>query len=73
MQVKVDTPNIQGLSINKDQTSRLTKLWNHDQAHILAGRALDNGSLEARLIADEKDVRALLDDERVLVLERVAP
>lgn len=73
MQAEVDALNIQGLSINKDQTSRLPKLRNHDQAHVLAGGALDHGGLEARLITYEEHVRALPHDEGVVVLERVAP
>ena len=68
-----DTFDIKGLGVQQDKSTGLPKLGNHDQSDDLSGRTFDGSRFEPRLVSGKVDMRALVDDEWILVLERIAP
>ena len=71
--LKTNQVDFQGIHIEHDDLSRFFELGHRDQANGLPGRPFDDRGFESGLVADKVDVWTPLDDERVLVLERVAP
>ena len=68
-----DTFDIKGLGVQQYKSAGLPKLGNHDQSDDLSGRTFDGSRFEPRLVSGKVDMRALVDDEWILVLERIAP
>lgn len=71
--VKAEKIDFQGIHIEQDDLSRFLELGHRDQADSLPSRPFDDRRLEFGLIADKIDVWTLADDERILILKRVAP
>lgn len=61
------------LGIEQDQRTRLFKSRHGNEPDLLASGSFDDIRGEVRLIANEEDMRALSNDERIAVLKRIAP
>jgi len=65
--------DIKGLGVQQHKCPRLPELGNHDQSDGLSGWTFDGSCFEPWLVSGKVDMWAVVHDEWILVLERVAP
>lgn len=65
--------DLEGCRVDQDDLARLAEARNEHDADLLAIVRLDEACREGGLVPEEVDVRGLLEDERLLAAERVAP
>lgn len=68
-----DRFRFQSLSIEQDERACLLEGWHCDEPDLLASRSFNDVRSKMWLIANEKDVRTFSNDERITILEWIAP
>lgn len=71
--LKLDHLRLQSLGIYQYKLARLSELGQSNKSHALPIRPLDDTRFEARLVTDHVNMRTVLYDESIFVLEWITP